>query len=77
MIVGYELQGQGERGGAAMEGVEGLDGEGKGKGKGKGKVLFLLAGGVQSTDFMMVRREGGKKIGEQDVDIKGAVAVFE
>ncbi|PMD20151.1 hypothetical protein NA56DRAFT_186268 [Hyaloscypha hepaticicola] len=80
LIVGYELQGQGERGGAAMEGVEGLDGEGKGKGREEGyggKVLFLLAGGVQSTDFMMVRREGGKKIGEQDVDIKGAVAVFE
>lgn len=83
LVVGYELQGQGERQrerGEVMEGVEGLDGEGKGKGREEGyggKVMFLLAGGVQSTDFMMGRREGGKKIGEQDVGIKGAVAVFE
>jgi hypothetical protein len=77
LIVGYELQGQGERG-EAIEGLEGPDGKGKGREEGYvGKVLFLLPGGVQSTDVMMGRRDGGKKIGEQDVALKGSVAVFE
>lgn len=79
LVVGYELQGQDPRpAGEAMEGVEGQDGKGKGREEGYvGKVLYLLPGGVQSTDVMMGRRDGGKKIGEQDVGINGAIAVFE
>lgn len=78
MIVGYELQGQEQRPvGEAMEGVDGLDGKGKEREGYVGKVLFLLPGGVQSTDVMMGRRGGAKKIGEQDVGIKGDIAVFE
>ena len=75
VIVGYELQTQ-TQGGEAMD----LDGGEKGKGKEEGyqgKVVYLLPGGVQSTDVMMGRTNGGKRIGEQDVAVKGAVAVFE
>ncbi|KAH8775079.1 hypothetical protein BGZ57DRAFT_1004849 [Hyaloscypha finlandica] len=75
VIVGYELQTQ-TQGGEAMD----LDGGEKGKGKEEGyqgKVVYLLPGGVQSTDVMMGRTNGGKRIGEQDVAVKGVVAVFE
>jgi hypothetical protein len=77
--VGYELQLQG---GEAMEGlVEGEGGGGGEKGKGReeeyeGKVMYLLPGGIMSTDVMMGR--AGKRVGEGDVGIRtGGVAVFE
>jgi len=47
------------------------------KGRYEGKVVYLLPGGLQSTDVMMGRGNGGKRIGEGDVGVKGAVAVFE
>jgi hypothetical protein len=74
VIVGYELQTQ-IQGGEAMD----LDGGEKGKGieEGyEGKVVYILPGGLQSTN-VMERSNGGKKMGEQDVTVKGAVAVFE
>lgn len=76
LVVGYELLNQsttGEAmdvdGGAGAEGEEGY----------KGKVIYVLPGGVLSTDFMVnLGGEGGRKIGEGDVDIgRGGVAVFE
>jgi hypothetical protein len=74
VVVGYELQAQ-VQGGEAMEGVEGEKGKGREEGGVKGKVVYLVPGGVQSTDVMM-GRGGGRKIGESDVGAKG-VAVFE
>jgi hypothetical protein len=75
--VGYELQTQGEE---AMEGlVEGDGREGKGKGREEeyeGKVMYLLPGGIMSTDVMMGR--AGKRVEEGDVGIRtGRVAIFE
>jgi hypothetical protein len=61
-----------------MEGIEGQEGrKGKGREGYAGKVVYLLPGGVQSTDVMMGRPNGEKKIGEGDVGVKGEVAVFE
>jgi hypothetical protein len=77
LIVGYEIEGRGQ-GGDAMEGIEGQEGrKGKGREGYAGKVVYLLPGGVQSTDVMMGRPNGEKKIGEGDVGVKGEVAVFE
>ena len=77
VVVGYELQGQGREEGEAMEGVEGEGEKVKGRDEGvyRGKVVYLLPGGVQSTDVMM-GKTGGRKIGEGDVGVRG-VAVFE
>jgi hypothetical protein len=75
--VGYELQTQL---GEAMEVDGGQERGGKGKGKEgeeyEGKVIYLLPGGIMSTDVMMGRK--GKRVGEGDVGIKrGGVGVFE
>lgn len=75
LLVGYEIEGRGQ-GGDRMD----VDGGDKGKEREEGytgKVVYLLPGGVQSTDVMMGRTNGGKKIGEGDVGVRGAVAVFE
>lgn len=76
LVIGYELQAQT---GDAMD----ID-EGSGKGKGKeegytGKVLYLIPGGVLSTDVMVRQNaQGGKRVVEEDVDVKrGALAAFE
>ncbi|KAL2061548.1 hypothetical protein VTL71DRAFT_6925 [Oculimacula yallundae] len=63
--------------------IDSSHGIGNGKGKEKevfeGKVLYILPGGVMSSEYMM----GGKKIGEGDVEISFSggggrgVAVFE
>ena len=67
-MVGYELLGSGGRG-DAMD----VDGDGE-KEVYKGKVVYLLPGGVMSTDVMA----RGKKIGEGDVEVLGGgVGVFE
>ncbi len=57
-----------------------IDGGDRSGGRGKeieeeynGKILYLLPGGIMSTEFMM----SGKKIGEEDVRIGGAGHVFE
>jgi hypothetical protein len=76
LVVGYEI-----------EGADSMDVDDQGKGKElewKGKVLYLLPGGIMSTELMMNgRKEGNGKgifgVGEEDVDIcvgKG-VGVFE
>ncbi|RDL38874.1 uncharacterized protein BP5553_03214 [Venustampulla echinocandica] len=86
IVVGYELlpslgavTGQGEAGERMDVDDAGID-EGKGKEGGRreeyrGKVLYILPGGLMSTDFMM---EG--KLGEADVDAginAGTRAAFE
>jgi hypothetical protein len=64
VVVGYEMAGQDR-----ME----VDG-GKGKEGYEGKVMYVLPGGITSTDVI----ETGRKIGEGDVDVKlGTVAAFE
>ncbi|TVY87585.1 hypothetical protein LAWI1_G005105, partial [Lachnellula willkommii] len=86
VVVGYEIAGQGlGLGGEKMDlDVEmggGENGNGKGKGKEKekeryaGRVMYILPGGVTTTDVMS---GVGRKIGEGDVDIgAGTVAAFE
>lgn len=73
VVVGYEIVGAEGGGGDAMD----VDGDGDGDGgvgeKYKGKILYLLPGGVVSTDVMA----SGKKIGEGDVEVGSAVGVFE
>jgi len=71
--VGYEIQSEGG-------GIE----EGKGNGKGKeaayiGKIVYLLPGGIMSTEVMAKGLgEEGKRIGEEDVSIgRRAVAAWE
>jgi hypothetical protein len=71
VVVGYEILGD------AAAGL--VLGEGKGKGKGKevieGKIMYVLPGGCMSTDIMVSK----KRIGEEDVDIRGGgrFAAFE
>jgi len=66
LVVGYEIQGDG----TAMD----IDGKGKEAEWFTGKIMYLLPGGVMSTDVMMSE----KKLQEEDVDIrKGRVTVFE
>ncbi|TVY32120.1 hypothetical protein LSUB1_G007687 [Lachnellula subtilissima] len=78
VVVGYEILGQGlGLGGGEKMDVD-VDGGEKGKGKGKegyeGRIMYVLPGGITSTDVMRT----GRKIGEGDVDIQaGAVAAFE
>ncbi|TVY13333.1 hypothetical protein LARI1_G008993, partial [Lachnellula arida] len=80
VVVGYEIAAQGlGLGGEKMD----LDVDGGENGKGKeketeryaGRVMYILPGGVTSTDVMS---GVGRKIGEGDVDIgAGTVAAFE
>lgn len=58
--------------------------EGSGKGKGReegyaGKVLYLIPAGVLSTDAMVGQNaQVGRKVGEEDVDVRRDVlAAFE
>jgi len=65
LVVGYEILGSGD----------GVDNGGKGE-KGEeweGKVLYILRGGIMSTEVM---REG-RKITEAEVDITGGTGVWE
>lgn len=80
VVVGYEI---GLGGGEKMDIDMDVDGGENGKGKGKGneeeryqgRVMYILPGGVTSTDVM---GGVGRKIGEGDVDIQaGTVAAFE
>jgi len=69
LVVGYEIQGDG----TAMD-VDSGSGKGKEAECFTGKILYLLPGGVMSTEVMM----RGKKFGEEDVAIRrGGVAIFE
>lgn len=79
--MGYEISSTKE--GDAMD-LDSNDAGEKGKGKGQeegytGKVLYVLPAGILSTDVMMAQAAiGGRRIGEDDVDVKrGALAVFE
>jgi hypothetical protein len=78
LVVGYEVKS------AMLEGEEmDLDGENNGEGEGgyRGKVIYLLPGGLVSSEFMgAMGKDGGRKIREEDVEIgigKGGVVVFE
>ena len=74
MVVGYELESQ-------KEAVD-LDG-GAEKSKGKeeqysGRMMYLLPAGIMSTDVMMGQSGTGRKVAEDDVDLKpGALTAFE
>ncbi|KAH6666273.1 hypothetical protein B0J14DRAFT_678240 [Halenospora varia] len=72
-VVGYELAHTG-----AAQGGEKMDMDVEVEGY-KGTVMYVLPGGVMSTDVMIQSgKEGGRKIGEGDVDIRsGGPAVFE
>lgn len=72
-VVGYELAHTG-----AAQGGEKMDMDVEVEGY-KGTVMYVLPGGVMSTDVMIKSgKEGGRKIGEGDVDIRsGGPAVFE
>lgn len=66
VVVGYEIQGDG----TAMD----IDTKEKEAEWYTGKVMYLIPGGVMSTEVMMSE----KKLREEDVDIrKGSVTVFE
>jgi len=66
VVVGYEILGQDR-----ME----VDG-GKGQEGYKGRVMYVLPGGITSTDVMSGAT--GRKIGEEDVDVRaGTAAAFE
>lgn len=56
-----------------------IDGGAEGEERYKGKVIYILPGGVMSTDFMVeLGKESGKKIGEGNVDLgHGGIVVFE
>jgi hypothetical protein len=65
VVLAYELMGQGER----------MDVDGKAKEGYEGKVMYVLPGGMMSTEVMA---GDGKRLGEGDVDIRtGTVAAFE
>jgi len=70
VVVGYELISQGQGMGEKMD----VDG-GKEKGGYEGRIMYVLPGGMMSTDAMAGE---GKRPGEGDVDIRaGTVAAFE
>ncbi|KAF8861097.1 hypothetical protein BDZ45DRAFT_287396 [Acephala macrosclerotiorum] len=73
LVVGYTLDNP--AGGEAMD----IDGGAEGEERYKGKVIYILPGGVMSTDFMVeLGKESGKKIGEGNVDLgHGGIVVFE
>jgi len=77
VVVGYEIVSEGDDG---MEGIEENRKEkGNEKGGYTGKVLYLLPGGVMSTEYMM-GSGAGKRIGEVEGDVgieRGGVAAFE
>ena len=76
LVVGYEIEG------ADVMDMDVDEGQGNGK-EWKGKVVYLLPGGIMSTDVMMGGKRGGEgrersRVGEGDVDIRtGGVGVFE
>ncbi len=76
LVVGYELQNQANE--DAMD-VDGEPSKGKGKEEGfTGRVIYLLPSWIMSTDIMMGQAGTGRKVGEDDVDLKsGTVAAFE
>ncbi|KAL5318246.1 hypothetical protein ACEPPN_013305 [Leptodophora sp. 'Broadleaf-Isolate-01'] len=85
LVVGYELQlpHHGVDSGTTGTGMDIDSTSGKGKGREvdagyDGKVLYILPGGVMSTDVLA----SGRRIGEEDVGFsvgggRGSVAVFE
>ncbi|KUJ10489.1 uncharacterized protein LY89DRAFT_787505 [Mollisia scopiformis] len=72
VVIGYEIVGLGQGQGEKMD----VDGEGE-EGEYRGQVMYLLPGGILGTSVMGGNWKG-KRIGEEDVDIRsGGVAVFE
>lgn len=85
LVVGYELD-EGHFAGSSKTGAAGsseagsamdVDGEGNRKEQERTKIIYLLPGGIMSTEVMA----SGKKIGEKEVVLgegeRGAVAVWE
>lgn len=75
MVVAYEIATVNALGAGEEMDIDGGKGKEKeGEGEYKGKVLYVLNGGLMSTEVMMK----GRKIVEEDVEIgKNEVAVFE
>jgi len=72
LVIGYELAGDGG-GGEAVD-VDGGNGKGKEAAWFTGRIMYLLPGGVMSTEVM----NGETRVGEEDVDVrKGGIVVFE
>ncbi|KAI9651366.1 hypothetical protein NHQ30_001407 [Ciborinia camelliae] len=76
VAVGYEVLGEGEGGGG--DGLRGME-RGKAKekemgveGEFEGTILYLLRGGLMSTEFMAGAKGKGKgmKVGERDADLE-------
>lgn len=84
MVIGYEIVGGGEGQGDGMD----IDGESTGEKEEvyKGRILYVLPGGVVSTEIMargnvIIGEDGEResKIGEGDLEVVGrrGVGVFE
>lgn len=73
LVVGYELPDQ-TRGGNEDVEMDGTTGKGKEREEEyMGKLLYILPGGVMSTEAMMTER----KVGEDDVVVGKGIQVFE